>query len=122
MPAPQWWIVSTSATSTAKDFVQEAAAPPANAVAGPYPSQAAAEAALPGVEAAPNTTLPGYVASNAAGLAGNLLGLPHFTSAALRQYALRALKIVGGLILVIVGLAQLTHAQQLLPKAVPVPV
>jgi hypothetical protein len=91
-----------------------------------YPTQAALLAAVKAHPGWPQpTTNPvaglGQAAEGAASsTAGNLLGLPKFTSAEWRSYAIRALKIVLGIALVITGVVQLTHVS--LPKAVPVPV
>ena len=128
-----WWIewYYNAANLLEGKIVTAASQPQVNnasnivAVTGPYASSSAAQAKLAsmaGQTAPSNLQAAGEAAGLGAGFLGNLLGLPHFTSAELRAFALRGLKIITGLVLIIVGLAQLTHLQQNLPKAVPVPV
>jgi hypothetical protein len=53
----------------------------------------------------------------------SLLGLPHWSTAQLRGYAIRAVKIVVGIALIILGVAHLrAPASNSVPKVVPIPV
>jgi hypothetical protein len=118
MAAGDTWLVSilTGAVSHVTNGI-EADAMEASGQWKAFPTQAAAQA-----YAAENVAAryAGYVESpvtSAAGAAGSALSsalLPHFTSGQWRAYALRGLKIAVGIILVIVGLVQLTHAQTLI--------
>lgn len=100
--------------------VVESASKPAGAVAGPFPSQAAAQAQADAYNNEVNTTSPTSQLAQTG--AGSILGqlLPGWSSGTWRAYALRALKIVLGVVLIISGVSQLTNVH--LPKAVPVPV
>jgi len=100
-------------------------------ITGPYPTQAAANAAIPAIQKA--HPAPGSVqqvernnASNPAGAAAGAVAgaasdaasvgtfLSHLSS---RNLWLRAGKVIAGLVLVIVGVMQLTHAQNLITAA-----
>jgi hypothetical protein len=93
-----------------------------------FSTEADAAAALKTMTGKTATTSLKQATSNELGQTGSdvlsgatgLLGLPHLTSAQWRAYLLRGLKVAIGLVLIVVGLTQLTGAR--LPKAVPVPV
>lgn len=89
---------------------------------GPYPTEAAAIAhrGVSGPPGSTNESAGQQIAAATGNAAGGLLGLPSFGSAGWRSYGLRALKIVTGVILIIVGLVQLTHAQQIVAAAAPI--
>jgi hypothetical protein len=121
MAATSWWVVAPSESggvNGAGDKVQQAAAMPALAVAGPYPTQAAAAAALAEIKKAGTTTNPlEFAAQNVVpGLTGiNAIG-DFFSRLASANLWERVGEVVLGLILIAVGVAHITHAVPIATK------
>jgi hypothetical protein len=91
--------------------VTESAGKPAGEVAGPYGTQAQAQAQANTLNGAiEGSTTP--TAANAASAAANDLGIPTLNGAALRAFMVRALKVVVGLALVVVGVIKLVNPEK----------
>jgi hypothetical protein len=85
---------------------------------GPYATEAEA-IAHKGVAGAPGVPNEGVSQQLGTAVSSGLGGLlPKFTSQQWREFAIRGLKVIGGLVLIVVGLAQLVRV----PKVVPLPV
>lgn len=89
---------------------------------GPYPTEQAAIAhkGVAGPPGQTNESLATQVGNATGNTAANLFGLPHWSPKQLREFALRGLKVVIGLALVIIGVVQLTHADRLITTAATV--
>lgn len=125
MAAASWWVVNQISRpggprgpqQTSYQVVQSAARP-VNAIAGPFPSMAAAVAWQTGANTAGNS--PGSAAGGVATAIGSATGLSGITGF-LSQLGsanlwIRVGEVAIGLILIAIGVAQLTHVVPIATK------